>query len=252
MGAVSSSVLVSLPLNVLKAIWFLLKGRVCLMLHSSGTTSSPPTDIADARSWVWRYAVAYALQLLVVLLVVFSALHMVNIYPRFYTPAVLHRDEALAFVELCETHPSIRYARRAACAEAHSDASVNVRLVALEQTFGEFAHHFNILSPLFKDTRFSYVLLRSADNLLSSSVMLLLCVLLLLLWLAWSLSAGPVRMYRWYHMLHQQQTPLLHEDHSVYPEAAFMSLQQQLTHRKTNWPAVAGNDSSRAYTFTDS
>ncbi len=161
------------------------------------------SEDAAVRALLVRWACLYAMQCVLLLALALSVLHMMNVYPKYYGPALAEREEALLFVQMCE-NPAVRYSKHASCADAAAHASANVRMVALEKTLHEFLGHFNMLEPLTRDSRLSYVLLRSADNIMSSSLLLLLVVVLALLWLLYSFTSGPMRYYNQYSMLQAQ------------------------------------------------
>jgi hypothetical protein len=162
-------------------------------------------DIEEARWRLWCGASLYAVQVLVCVFCGLCVLHMWNTYPKFSATNTQLQHEATEFWELCQQNTYIRSSKHAACFAAQSEAAMNVRLLSLEQTCLELVQHFNILSGLYtKDSPLSYVLLRTMDNVMSSSVLLLLCVGALLLWMIWTFQQGPLQQYQWYRMMREQ------------------------------------------------
>jgi hypothetical protein len=166
----------------------------------------PNMKAAQVRTQLLQWSALYMLQLVVFLIVLLMAIHITNVYPRHYGPALAERDDAVEFVRACE-NPVIRYSKHASCADALAHASANVRLVALERTLHECLGHFNFIGALLGDARVSYVLLRCVDNLMSSSLLLLLVLIACAMWLVWTWSVGPLRYYYRYAMLQEQQLP---------------------------------------------
>jgi hypothetical protein len=142
---------------------------------------------------------------------------MANTYPMFYTSRLRLQQEARAFVELCLVTPLLQSSKHADCEQARVDASRNARLGAIELTLMELLDHFNILKSVFtKDSTISYILIRTIDNIISSSVMLVTFVGILLLWALWNIQTGPVQQYRWLQVL-QQQYDMGDSKHTAIP-----------------------------------
>lgn len=133
------------------------------------------------------------------------------------------QQESKAFADLCITTPLLQSSKHADCEQARLDASRNARLSAIELTLMELLDHFNILKNVFtKDSTISYILIRTIDNIIGSSVMLVTFVGVLLLWMLWNIQTGPMQQYRWLQMLQQQhcQPSLSMDKHTVVAMSA--------------------------------
>lgn len=144
----------------------------------------------------------------------------------FYTSRLRLQQDARAFVELCLVTPLLQSSKHADCEQARIDASRNARLSAIELTFLELLDHFNILKNVFtKGSTISYILIRTIDNIIGSSILLITFVGILLLWMLWNIQTGPMQQYRWLQMLQQQ-----HGQPSEHAFVAITPKQQQKQH----------------------
>jgi len=158
------------------------------------------SDLARAWKQFKGFTCLYVIQCILLVTLFLGLLHIVNVFPRYYAPNVRLKEEALSFLSECENNPAIRQSRYVACNTAASDAAVNVRLLSLEQALYDIIRHF-MWQP---HSTLNYVLIKTIDNLLGSSVLLFCVFLVILLWLLWTFVSGPLRAYRNYLFMQEQ------------------------------------------------
>jgi hypothetical protein len=131
---------------------------------------------------------------------------MLNTYPTFYVPAMRSQQDAHEFWLFCMGNEYIRSSKHAACAQANSEALANVRLLALEQTLLELLQRFNFMHGMWdRHGSLTYVLLRTLDNVMSSTILLVFCVVLVACWFVWTFYQGPWQQYHWYQTMKHMQ-----------------------------------------------
>lgn len=165
-------------------------------------------EISTARRWLIGIGALYVGQALLFLLASFCVLHVVNDYPHFESPNRAAQAEGAKLVLLCEQHASLRESKHSICDKALQDAEMNVRLVSLEQTWGHLLGRLNILEwPMFHhESAFGYVMLRTMDNLVSSTVLVLVVAMVICLWMWWTFARGPLQSYATYELLNKQSS----------------------------------------------
>lgn len=153
------------------------------------------------RVWLW-----FGLKCCLVTAVLLLALHIINVFPQHLLPAQEQQQRGAQIWRLCQENVALQVGPYTNCAQAHEHATMNVRLVALEHTIQATLWHANVLSWAWQSMgpRTSYVLLRTLDNVASSSVMLVLVVAAVVAWLVFSFRRGPLRAWADYHMVHDQ------------------------------------------------
>lgn len=138
----------------------------------------------------------FLVNFMAVAILLLSCIHIYNEYPKHYTPNAIKRDHGIQMWAHCKNNPVFNNPTYTRCDKAQRHAEMNVRIVSLEQTIVACIPSFGLFGyDDGKPTILSYVILKTIDNVASSTVMVMFFMCLLLGWITWSFMQGPWRTY---------------------------------------------------------